>query len=119
MAAVVAGHSDLRLRSEQRPRLPNIAVLLAKVNAVGAKALGQLHAVVDDEGNARIGADALQRLGQPRKLMFGHVFHAQLEGSDDFVPDSRLQPVRKAPANLLRGNEVEPAGLRPLGRWKL
>ena len=38
---------------------------------------------------------------------------------DDFVADGRLQAIRKVPANVLRGNEVEPTGLRPPGRWKL
>ena len=81
MAAVVAGAADLRAGTEQRPRLADVAVALAEVHAVGAEALGQRHAVVDDEGDVGIGADALKRLGESRQLMLVDVLHAQLEAA--------------------------------------
>jgi len=49
MAAVVAGLADLRRRAEQRPRLANIAVALAKVNTVSLKCQSDIHPVVDDQ----------------------------------------------------------------------
>ncbi len=71
MAAVVAGLADLRRRPEQGARLPNVAVGLAEVHAVGAEPFGQRHAVVDDERDLGLGANALQRLGETRELMLG------------------------------------------------
>ena len=70
--------------------------LLAEVNAVGAEPLGQRHAVVDDEGDVRVGADALQRLGEPRELMLGDVLHPQLERRGDARLERGLQPVRES-----------------------
>ena len=95
MAAVVAGLADLRRRAEQRARLADVAVALAQVDAVGAEPLGQLHAVIDDERDIGIGADALQRLGEPRQLMLVDVLHAQLERRRDAGLERGLEPVRK------------------------
>ena len=80
MAAVMTGLADLRRRPEQRPRLAHVAVGLPEVHPVGTDALGEAHAVVDDEGDTRVGADALQRIGETRKLMLVHVLHPKLEG---------------------------------------
>jgi len=44
--------------------IANIAVGLAQMNPVGPQPLRQRHAVVDDERDIRIRADALQRLGE-------------------------------------------------------
>ncbi len=119
MAAIVTRDADLRLRTEGGPRLADVAILLAEVNAVGTEALRQAHAVVDDEGHARIGTDALKRLRQPRKLMLGDVLHPQLEGRDDLVAYDRIQSFGKVAANVLRRDEIEAAGLRAPGRRKL
>ena len=82
---------------EQRPRLANVAVALAEMDAVGAEPLGQRHAVVDDERDVRVGADALQRLGEPRQLVLVDVLHAQLERGGDARLKRRLQAIGKAP----------------------
>ena len=114
MAAVVARLADLRGWPEQRPRLADIAVALAEVHAVGAEPLGQAHAVVDDERDIRIGANALQRLSEPRQLMLVHVLHPQLECRGEARLKRRLQPVGKAAANILRADQVKPRRLGPL-----
>ena len=118
MAAVVAGLADLRRRAEQRARLADVAVALAEVDAVGTEPLGKRHAVVDDERHVRIGADALQRLGEPRELMLVDVLDAQLEGRRDAGLDRGLEPVRKRAADVLRTDQVELRRLRPLGGGK-
>ena len=82
---------------EQRPRLADVAVALAEVHAVGAEPLGQRHAVVDDEGDVRVGADALQRLGEPRQLMLVHVLDPKLECRGEARLERGLQAVGKAP----------------------
>src|SRR6185369_12763074 len=69
VTAVVAGPADLRRRAEHRSRLANVAVGLAEVDPIGAEALSERNAVVDDEGDARIGADALKGLRQPGQWM--------------------------------------------------
>jgi len=106
MAAVVAGLADLRGRTEQRPRLPNVSVALTKVDAVGTEALGERHAVVDDEGDVCVGADPLQGLGKPRELMFADVLDAQLEGGRDPRLEGCLQAVGEGSANLLRADQI-------------
>ena len=80
VAAVVAGAADLRVGAEDRAGLLDVPVRLAEVNPVGAEPLGQRDAVVDDEGDVRVGADALQRLGEARQLMVFDVLDAKLEG---------------------------------------
>jgi hypothetical protein len=82
MAAVVTGSADLRAGPEQRPRFAHVAVRLAEMHPVRADPLGQSHAVVDDECDVGVGADALKRLGQPSELMLAHVLDAQLERRD-------------------------------------
>ena len=59
---------------EDRARLARIAVGLAEMDPVGVEPLGQADAVVDDEGDVGVGADPLQRLGQPRQLMLSTPF---------------------------------------------
>ena len=86
------------------------------MHAVRAEPLGQRHAVVDDEGDVGVGADALQRLGEPRQLMLVDVLHAQLEGRGDARLQRRLQAIGKAAADVLRADQVELRRLRPLGR---
>ena len=49
----------LRSGAKQGPRFSNVSVRLAQVNAVGSQPFRQSHAVVDDEGDLRIGADPL------------------------------------------------------------
>ena len=87
---------------EQRARLARVAVALAEMDAVGAEPLGQADAVVDDEGDVGVGADPLQRLGQPRQLMLVDVLDPQLERRDRPARQRRLQPVgesrRRRPA---------------------
>ena len=63
------------------------------MNAVGVDPLGQADAVVDDEGDVGVGADALQRLGEPRQLMLVDIFHPQLERRDRPAGQRCLQPV--------------------------
>jgi hypothetical protein len=118
MPAVVARHADLRLRAQQCPCFPNVAVLLAEVHAVCAEPLRQLHAVVDDEGHARVRADALQRFRQPGELMLRDILNAELKSRDDLVVHGALQALGETIAHALRGNQVEPARLRPLRRRK-
>lgn len=119
MSAAVTSHSDLRLRSQQRPRLTNIAVLPPKMNAVRPETLRQGHAVVHDEGDAGVGTNALQGLSEPSNFMLGAVLHSQLESGDGLNRADCLEPVREASANFLRRNEIEPTWLRPLGRREL
>ena len=101
---------------EQRPRLADVAVALAEMDAVGAEPLGERHAVVDDERDVGVGADALQRLGEARQLMLVDILDPQLEGGRDARLERGLQPVGEGPADVLRADQVELARLRPLGR---
>src|SRR5215217_3091134 len=101
MAAVVAGPADLRAWSEQSSRLADIAIALPEMDSVGAEPLGQRHAVVNDERHLGVGADSLQRLGQPRELVFVHVLDAQLERRCDAQLERGLEAVGKRTADLL------------------
>jgi hypothetical protein len=111
----VARPTDLRRGSEQRPRLADIAVRLAEVHAVGAKPLGQSHAIVDYEGNIRVRANALQRLGETRQLMLVDVLDAKLKGRRNAGLESGAQPVRESIANVLRADQVK---LRRPRAWR-
>jgi hypothetical protein len=51
--------------------------------------------------------------------MLRDIFHAKLERGYDVLADGGPQALRKAAADILRGNEVEPARLRPRWRWEL
>ena len=84
------------------------------MHAIRAEPLGEAHAVVDDEGDARVRADALQRLRQPRELMLRNVLHAELERRDDVILRDGSQPIREGAAHVLGRDEVQPAGFRPL-----
>ena len=119
MPAVVTGDADLRGRSEKRPRLAHVAVLLAKVHPIGSDPLRQAHAVFVDECDIRIGADSLQRLGQTRLRVLGHVFDPQLECRDRFIVGDGPEPIGKRPVDLLRRDQIKATGLRPLRRRKL
>jgi hypothetical protein len=87
MTAVVTCLADLRLWAEQRARFAHVAVLLAKMNAIRAQSPRKSHAVVDDEGDIRVGADALERLGEPSERVLLHLLHPKLECRSD----TRLQ----------------------------
>ena len=99
----MAGLADLRRGPEQRSRIPDIPVTLAEMDAVGTEAFGQCHAVVDDERDASISADALQRLGESRQLVLFNVLHPELERRRDARLDRRLQAVREQPRRPLAG----------------
>jgi hypothetical protein len=97
VAAVMTGDTDLHRRPQYGARLTGIAVALAEVDPVRAKALGKRDAVIDDEGGVGIGADALKRFGEPRQLMFFHAFDAQLERRDGPGRKCRLSRSGKPP----------------------
>ena len=78
----MAGHADLHRGPEHGAGFPRVAVALAEMDPVGAEPLGQRHAVVDDEGGIGVGADPLQRFGEPRQLMLVEILDAQLERRD-------------------------------------
>ncbi len=86
------------------------------MHSVRAEPLGQRHAVVDDEGDVGVGAQALQRLGQPRQLMLGDVLDPQLEGARDPRLERGLEPVREPAADLLRADQVQLRRRRPRRR---
>jgi len=65
MATVVAGLADLRRWAEQSPRPFYVAIALAEMHAVRAEPLRQRNAVVEDERDIGIGANPLQRFGEP------------------------------------------------------
>ena len=92
------------------------ALVRDEMDAIGAEALCEAHAVVDDEGDAGIRADTLQRLRQTRELMLGDVLHPQLKRRDDIVLDGGSQPVGEGATRVLGRDQVQPAGLLPLGR---
>jgi hypothetical protein len=105
---VMAGDPDLRLGPKQRPPWPNVSILLAQMDAIGADPLRQLHAVVNDESHASVATNSLERLGDRRKLVFGDVLHSKLEGDRKPRFERRLQTLREAASDLLRGNQIEP-----------
>ena len=119
MAAIVTGDPDLRVGAEQGPRLPNVAVLLSEMNAVGTEPSGQRDAVVDDEGDPGVRADALQWLCQSGDLVLGPVLHPQLEGGNGLDSSDGRQPIREISTDLLRRDQVQPARLRPPRRREL
>jgi hypothetical protein len=96
MAAGVAGDADLRLATEDVARLAHAAVVLAKVDSVGAEALCQRDAVVDDERNVTRAADRLQRPGEARCLVLVDAFHTELE---------RATGPQRARARASQGNQ--------------
>jgi hypothetical protein len=65
-----------------------------------------------------IGADLLQRLGEPRQFMLVLVLDPQLEGSDLSALERRLEAVGKDSADVLRADQIELARLRPYRRRK-
>ena len=77
--------------------------LWPKMHAVGAEPLRERHAVVDDERHVSVGADALQRLGEPRQLVLVHVLDPQLERGGD----ARLQ---REPSDDPETRHQRPAG---------
>ena len=108
----MAGHADLHRRAQASARASRgVAVALAEMHAVGAEPLGQADAVVDDERDVGVGADALQRLGQPRQLVLVDVLDAQLERRDRPARERGPQPVGKGAADVLRADQVELARL--------
>src|SRR5215213_4967560 len=90
------------------------AVLLAEMHSIGTQPLGEGHAVIDDEGDPRVRADALQGLCKTRELMLRNIFHSELEGGDYLILRSGLQPIREGAAHVLGRDEVQPAGFSPL-----
>src|SRR6187455_1525649 len=112
MPAIMTGLPDLRGRAEQRPRLPNVAVPLSEMDSVRAQPLGERDAVVDDEGNVRIGTDALQRLCKPSQLMLLDVLGAKLESRGKAGFKRCFQPVSEASADILRADQIELARIR-------
>ena len=87
------------------------------MHTVGAEALRQAHAVVDDKGDVRIGAEPLQRLRKACELMFVHILDPQLERRGDPRLERGLEPVRKGTADLLRADQVQLRGIGPLA-WR-
>ena len=75
---------------------------LAEMDAVGAEPLRQRDAVVDDERDVGVGADALQRLGEPRQLVLVDVLDPQLERRD--------RPARSAALSRSGKRRQRPAG---------
>src|SRR5215210_1486515 len=90
------------------------AVLLAEMHSIGTQPLGEGHAVIDNEGNPGVRADALQGLCKTRELMLRNVLHAELEGRDHVVLRRGFQPIREGAAQVLGRDEVQPAGSSPL-----
>ncbi len=88
------------------------------MHSVSVEPLGERHAVVDDEGNIGVGADALQRLGQAGKLVLGDILHAELESRRDARLKRGLEAIGKGPANILRADQIQLRWLRPVRRRK-
>src|SRR6476619_1418886 len=89
------------------------------MDTIRTKALGQSHAVVDDEGDAGVGADALEGLGEPRQLMLVNVLYSQLESGRDPLLARGLQAIREAAADVPRADQIELGRLLPLRRRKV
>lgn len=107
----MTGFPNLGRRAEQPSRLANIAITLAEVDSIGADAFCKCHAVIDDEGYARVRTDALQRLRYSCELLVIDAFHAELEGACKSRLERSLQALRKGAADLLRADEIELARL--------
>ena len=82
MAAVVAGHADLRRRAEHRARLARIAVALAEMHAVRAEPLRERDAVVDDERDVARGADRRSGSASARSPRAVDALQPELERRD-------------------------------------
>ncbi len=115
----MTGLADLRRWAEQPPRLAHIAVALAEVDTVSAQTPGERHAVIDDEGDAGVSANALQRLGEARELMLIDVLHPKLEGGGNPWLERCPQPVRKCSADVLRADQIELRRFGALGRREI
>jgi len=89
------------------------------MHAVRAEAPGERHAVVDDEGDVRVGANALQGLRQPRELMLVDVLDPQLERRRDARLQRRCEPAGKRAADLLWADQIEPRRLDARRRRKV
>ena len=85
---------------------------------IGAKPFRQRHAVIDNERGAGVGADPLQRLGQPRELVLVDALDPQLERRDRPACQRGAQPVGKIVADVLRADQVQLARLAPRRRGK-
>jgi hypothetical protein len=107
VAAVVAGAADLCGGPEDCPGFANVAIALAEMDSVGAKPLCKRDAVVDDEGDVCVGANALQRFGETGELVLLDILDAKLERCGESGLERRLQPVGKAVADLLRADQIE------------
>jgi hypothetical protein len=91
-------------------RFLRIAVLLAQMDPIGAEPLGQADRIVDDERHVAVGADALERFGQPRGGMIVHVLDAKLERGDRPGVQRADQPFGKGARDIERGDEIQFAG---------
>jgi hypothetical protein len=119
MTAVMASHTYLRGRAEHRPRLADIAVLLPEMHAIRAQSFRKGDAVVDDQRDARVGTDALERIGETRKLMLGNVLHPQLKGRDAIDLDHGTKTFREIVAHVLGRDKIQTARLCPRRRREL
>ena len=118
MSIGMAGDADLLRWPQDVSGFARIAVRLAEMDAVRIQALCQADAVIDDERDIMIGANALKRIGQASNLMRIDVLHPQLECSDRPPCKRRLELVREIPTDVLRTDQVKLARIDPRRRRK-
>src|SRR5690606_13562684 len=107
MPAIMAGDADLRGRPQNVPRLTRIAIPLSQMHTIGAEALGERDAVIDDEGDIALGAELLQRRSQARDAVLVESLEAQLKGGDRATVECGLELFDESHINHGRRNQIE------------
>ncbi len=106
MPAVVAGHTDLHIRTQNGACVAGVAILLPQMHAVRAQSLRQRHTVIDDERGIMISTNPLQWLCEPRCLMLVNILHPKLKCRHRPRIQRARQPVGKTAADVHWRNQI-------------
>src|SRR3712207_8879058 len=87
------------IRRPPRSTLFPYTTLFRSMDSVRSEAPGERHVVVDDEGHFARFAEALQRLGEARRLMLAGPLHPELEGRDR-AADRKSTRLNSSHANI-------------------
>ena len=106
----MAGDAE-NLAFQQPPPFRMITIPLAEMRAITAEAQRQRGVIIQQQGDIPRGGHRHEDFGRPGDLVLGRVFQAELEASDIPAIQSRRQMIAKGQRiELLRGNQIEPAG---------
>ena len=95
MAAVVTGHANLCIASQNLARLAHITVALPQMHTIGLQAFCQGDAVINNEGDIMLCANGLQGRSERGRFMLVDALHAKLERRNRSGGQRRFQFFRE------------------------